>query len=126
MPLLSSMDRLCRSVPSFPGIPRKSLMRWCSEKCNNRQYADANANYLVTAEVGRLLAATKESRNAARDRCLLLLMFRHGFTGCRRRAALQLSQVDVDNRVVHVQRLKQGLSTTQPLRPEKSARSRRG
>ena len=74
-------------------------------------------NYLVTAEVERLLAATKESRNAARDRCLLLLMFRHGLR-VSEACGLQLSQVDVDNRVVHVQRLKQGLSTTQPLRPE--------
>lgn len=31
---------------------------------------------------------------------------------------LKLSQVDVANRVVHVLRLKRGLSTTQPLRPE--------
>ena len=74
-------------------------------------------NYLVTAEVERLLAATKESRNAARDRCLLLLMFRHGLR-VSEACGLKLSQVDVDNRVVHVLRLKQGLSTTQPLRPE--------
>lgn len=29
-------------------------------------------NYLVTAEVERLLTVTQDSRNAARDRCLLL------------------------------------------------------
>jgi type 1 fimbriae regulatory protein FimB len=74
-------------------------------------------NYLVTAEVERLLAAAKGSRNAACDRCLLLLMFRHGLR-VSEACGLKLSQVDVDNRVVHVQRLKQGLSTTQPLRPE--------
>ena len=33
---------------------------------------------LSTHEVARLLDATKGSRHAARDRCLLLLMFRHG------------------------------------------------
>ena len=74
-------------------------------------------NYLVTAEVDRLIAATKGSRNAARDRCLLVLMFRHGLR-VSEACGLKLSQVDVDNRVVHVLRLKQGLSTTQPLRPE--------
>ena len=34
--------------------------------------------HLVSAEVGKLINAAKDSRNAARDRCLLLLMFRHG------------------------------------------------
>lgn len=74
-------------------------------------------NYLVTAEVDRLLAATQGSRNAARDRCLLLLTFRHGLR-VSEACGLKLSQVDVENRVVHVLRLKKGLSTTQPLRPE--------
>ena len=32
----------------------------------------------VFAEVEKLLEAAKDSRNAARDRCLLLLMFRQG------------------------------------------------
>jgi len=34
--------------------------------------------HLVFAEVEKLLEAAKDSRNAARDRCLLLLMFRQG------------------------------------------------
>ena len=34
--------------------------------------------YLTQIEVDKLLEAAKKSRNAARDRCLLLLMFRHG------------------------------------------------
>jgi 5-methylthioadenosine/S-adenosylhomocysteine deaminase len=34
--------------------------------------------HLVSAEVEKLLAATKNARNATRDRCFLLLMFRHG------------------------------------------------
>jgi type 1 fimbriae regulatory protein FimB len=34
--------------------------------------------HLVSAEVDKLIEATKSSRNAVRDRCFLLLMFRHG------------------------------------------------
>src|SRR5687767_8142466 len=71
--------------------------------------------HLVSAEVEKLLEAAKSSRNAARDRCLLLLMFRHGLRvseACR----LKLGQVDIASRVLHVARLKQGLSTTHPLR----------
>lgn len=71
--------------------------------------------HLVSAEVEKLLAATKGSRNEARDRCLLLLMFRHGLR-VSEACGLQLSQVDTESRVLHVSRLKKGLSTTHPLR----------
>jgi len=71
--------------------------------------------HLVSAEVDKLLDATKGSRNAARDRCLLLLMFRHGLR-VSEACGLRLSQVDTASRVLHVERLKAGLSTTHPLR----------
>src|SRR5690349_22131584 len=71
--------------------------------------------HLTAAEVHKLLDATKGSRHAARDRCLLLLMFRHGLR-VSEACGLQLSQVDIESRVLHVARLKQGLSTTHPLR----------
>ena len=71
--------------------------------------------HLVAAEVDRLIAATKGSRNEARDRCLLLLMFRHGLR-VSEACGLRLSQVDIESRVLHVARLKKGLSTTHPLR----------
>jgi type 1 fimbriae regulatory protein FimB len=71
--------------------------------------------HLVSGEVDKLIAAVKGSRNEARDRCLLLLMFRHGLR-VSEACALQLDQVDIESRVLHVARLKKGLSTTQPLR----------
>src|SRR5262244_4327580 len=75
----------------------------------------SDRKHLVSAEVDKLIAATKGSRNEARDRCLLLLMFRHGLR-VSEACGLKLSQVDVESRVLHVARLKQGLSTTHPLR----------
>jgi hypothetical protein len=39
--------------------------------------------HLTAAEVEKLLAATKGSRNAARDRCLLLLMPYKAFAATR-------------------------------------------
>jgi type 1 fimbriae regulatory protein FimB len=72
---------------------------------------------LTSSEVNQLLAATKGSRNEARDRCLLLLMFRHGLR-VSEACGLSLSQVDLESRVLHVQRLKKGLSTTHPLRTD--------
>ena len=75
----------------------------------------SDRKHLVSAEVDKLLAATKGSRNEARDRCLLLLMFRHGLR-VSEACGLVLSQVDTESRVLHVKRLKEGLSTTHPLR----------
>ena len=73
--------------------------------------------HLTATEIDKLMAATKGSRNEARNRCLLLLMFRHGLR-VSEACGLQLSQVDTESRVLHVARLKRGLSTTHPLRPE--------
>ena len=71
--------------------------------------------HLTPGEVDRLLNATKGHRHETRDRCLLLLMFRHGLR-VSEACGLQLSHVDVESRILHVARLKQGLSTTHPLR----------
>src|SRR5438309_9361474 len=78
---------------------------------------EAGRSHLTGLEVGKLIAATKGSRNEARDRCLLLLMFRHGLR-VSEACQLKLHQVDTESRVLHVARLKRGLSTTQPLRSD--------
>src|SRR5947199_7110565 len=77
----------------------------------------SDRKHLVSAEVDKLMEAAKGSRNAARDRCLLLLMFRHGLR-VSEACALKFSQVDTESRVLHVRRLKKGLSTTHPLRTD--------
>ena len=73
--------------------------------------------HLTSIEVGKLIAATKGSRNEARDRCLLLLIFRHGLR-VSEACGLTMSQIDIESRVLHVARLKKGLSTTHPLRAD--------
>jgi type 1 fimbriae regulatory protein FimB len=84
-------------------------------KTRNTGRREARRDHLTGLEVGKLIAATRGSRNEARDRCLLLLMFRHGLRvseACR----LKLDQVDTKGKVVHIARLKRGFSTTHPLR----------
>ena len=71
--------------------------------------------HLTRLEVDKLLAATKGARHEARDRCLILLMFRHGLR-VSEAVGLKLSDVDLEGRSLHVKRLKRGLSTTHPLR----------
>src|SRR5262245_3185025 len=73
--------------------------------------------HLTRLEVEKLLAATKGTLYEARDRCLLLLMFRHGLR-VSEACGLGLSQVDTESHVLHVRRLKEGLSTTHPLRSD--------
>lgn len=78
---------------------------------------DSERKHLTALEVRGLIDATRGSRNETRDRCLLLLMFRHGLRvseACR----LKLDQVDTQSKVLHIARLKGGLSTSQPLRDD--------
>jgi type 1 fimbriae regulatory protein FimB len=71
--------------------------------------------HLSGREFERLLKAVKGSRNEVRERCLVLLTFRHGLR-VSEACGLVLEQVDVESRILHVARLKGGLSTTHPLR----------
>jgi type 1 fimbriae regulatory protein FimB len=73
--------------------------------------------HLTSREVDQLIGAARGGCNEARDRCLLLLMFRHGLR-VSEACGLNLDQIDSDNRVLHVRRLKRGLSTTHPLRAD--------
>ena len=100
--MLENRPRAIAGVAGF--LPTPTLDKMMSDR-----------KHLVSAEVEKLLAATKGSRNEARDRCLLLLMFRHGLR-VSEACGLRLSQVNTESRVLHVARLKAGLSTTHPLR----------
>ncbi len=100
--MLENRPRAVADVAGFPLPP--TLDKTMSDR-----------KHLVSAEVEKLLAATKGTRHATRDHCLLLLMFRHGLR-VSEACGLQLSQVDIESRLLHVTRLKKGLSTTHPLR----------
>lgn len=86
-----------------------------SARKRNTGRREAGCDYLTGLEVGKLIAATRGSRNEARDRCLLLLIFRHGLR-VSEACLLKLDQVDTKGKVLHIARLKRGFSTTHPLR----------
>jgi type 1 fimbriae regulatory protein FimB len=77
----------------------------------------SDRKHLTAFEVDKLMAATKGSRNEARDRCLVLPMFRHGLR-VSEACGLQLSQVPTESRMLDAVRLKKGLSTTHPIRSD--------
>ncbi|MGA2935519.1 MAG: tyrosine-type recombinase/integrase [Syntrophobacteraceae bacterium] len=75
--------------------------------------------HLTANEVDKLISAARGLRHEARDRCLLLLTFGQG--SCVSEACSPLlSHVDIESRVLHVTRLKKGLSTMRPLRPDET------
>ena len=90
------------------GVRRCPLPRTLDKMNDDRKH-------LTALEVEKLLTAAKGRRNEARDRCLIMLMFRHGLRVAEA-VGLQLSALDLEGRSLHVARLKRGLSTTHPLR----------
>jgi type 1 fimbriae regulatory protein FimB len=90
------------------GFYEDQMARTLDKTVNDRKH-------LSGREIERLMEAVRGSRNEIRDRCLVLLMFRHGLR-VSEACGLVLEQVDIESRVLHVARLKGGLSTTHPLR----------
>jgi type 1 fimbriae regulatory protein FimB/type 1 fimbriae regulatory protein FimE len=70
--------------------------------------------HLTEREVERLIEAVKDNRQGHRDATMVLIAFRHGL-----RAAelidLRWDQVDLDNALLHVRRLKNGSPASHPL-----------
>lgn len=72
--------------------------------------------YLTDAEIERLRkAAAQNGRHGLRDDTMILLMFRHGFR-VSELVALRWEQVDLKKALLHVNRLKNGIPSTHPLR----------
>jgi len=72
--------------------------------------------YLTQDEINRLLQATRHGKYGIRDECLFQMCFIHGFRIseiCR----LTLSDLNLNDAIIHVRRLKNGLTTTHPLLP---------
>ena len=78
---------------------------------------EPSRKHLTPDEVARLIEATRGTRHEARDRCLLLLTYRHGLR-CSEACGITLADLDLAGRTLHVRRSKNGLSTTHPLRAD--------
>jgi type 1 fimbriae regulatory protein FimB/type 1 fimbriae regulatory protein FimE len=71
---------------------------------------------LTPAEVEKLLQASgKVGRHGARDRTLILLAYRHGLR-VSELVTMRWEQIDFKAGSVHVNRLKNGLASTHPIR----------
>jgi len=70
--------------------------------------------HLTEREVERLIDAAKDNRWGHRDATMILLAFRHGLRASEL-VDLRWEQVDLENAILHVRRVKQGTPATHPL-----------
>jgi len=71
--------------------------------------------YLSESEIDQLMQAAKQSgRYGQRDSTMILLGYRHGLR-VSELIALRWSQIDLQQGLIHVRRLKKGINSTHPL-----------
>ncbi len=73
--------------------------------------------YLTQSEVELLLAEAGRSSTPERDCCLLYLSFIHGFR-VSEVCALRLTDVNLQDRSLHITRMKNGFSTIHPIQKD--------
>lgn len=78
------------------------------------EHERSHRDFLTQAETTRLLNSAKTGRFGVRDYAMLLLAFRHGLR-VSELVSVRTSDVDLDSGRLWVKRVKDGLSTNQPL-----------
>jgi type 1 fimbriae regulatory protein FimB len=87
------------------------------QKVKSRDVTDAHErskDFLDPSEIDRLLAAAKDNRHGIRDSLLLLMMYRHGLR-VTEAIKLRLDAVNLKQSSLWVKRIKNSLSTQQPI-----------
>src|SRR5262249_4506698 len=101
-------------------IHHLKVIRPTSEKCavtspvRKPNAAYRSREHLTEREVERLVEAAKDNRWGYRDSTMVLLAFRHGLRASEL-VDLRWEQVDLENAILHVRRVKQGTPATHPL-----------
>lgn len=70
--------------------------------------------HLSEQEVHSLISSLPDSINHIRNQCLIAVCFSHGLRASEL-TGLILSDINMDEKIIHINRLKNGLSTNQPL-----------
>ena len=100
-------------------LPAVRLARPSNEKRTvmprRRRNSDLRTReYLTEAEVERLIEAARGNRWGHRDSTMLLIAFRHGLRASEL-VDVRWEQIDLENAILHVRRVKQGTPATHPL-----------
>src|SRR5665811_2199248 len=78
----------------------------------NKDYR--SREFLTEQEVEKLIEAAKDNRHGHRDATMVLIAFRHGLRASEL-VDLRWEQVDLENGILHVRRVKEGSPATHPL-----------
>jgi type 1 fimbriae regulatory protein FimB/type 1 fimbriae regulatory protein FimE len=92
----------------------KQLKRTVALPVRKSNAAYRSREHLTEREVERLVEAAKNNRWGHRDSTMVLLAFRHGLRASEL-VDLRWEQVDLENAILHVRRVKQGTPATHPL-----------
>jgi type 1 fimbriae regulatory protein FimB/type 1 fimbriae regulatory protein FimE len=101
-------------------IHHLKVIRPTSEKCavallvRKPNAAYRSREHLTEREVEGLIEAAKDNRWGHRDSTMVLLAFRHGLRASEL-VDLRWEQIDLENAILHVRRVKQGIPATHPL-----------
>src|SRR5215467_9908215 len=101
----------------MPAIPALKVVAPTHKKRTVGRRANAkyrSREHLTEREVERLIEAAKDNRWGQRDSTMVLLAFRHGLRATEL-VDLRWEQVDLENAILHVRRVKQGTPATHRL-----------
>ncbi|MGL5387627.1 MAG: tyrosine-type DNA invertase [Serratia sp. (in: enterobacteria)] len=76
----------------------------------------SNRKFITKEELEKVLSAVGSGLNATRDRCIITMCYIHGFRASEL-CNLKIADVDRESGIIHVNRMKNGLSTVHPLQP---------
>jgi integrase len=90
-----------------PSIEKRTVGRRPNAELRTREH-------LTATEVDKLIEAAKGNRQGHRDATMILLAYRHGLRASEV-CDLRWDQVDFDQAILHVRRVKAGTPSTHPL-----------
>lgn len=102
------------TLPTNPSFRQSSLKLPTYDPTGPVDAHVKRIDYLTEAEVIKLIAGAKQSRNRIRNQLLILMLFRHGYREseaimCRR------NWIDLNKAVIWIERLKKGMSRYHPI-----------
>jgi integrase len=102
------------SFPALKLVAPANKKRTVAAPRRKRNAEYRSREHLTEREVERLIEAAKDNRWGHRDATMALLAFRHGLRASEL-VDLRWEQVDLQNGILHVRRVKQGTPATHPL-----------
>src|SRR5450759_4329947 len=107
-------------MPAKPNLrlvtPRRQNRQVTLRRPSNEELRPTKREYLTEAEIAKLIAAAKDSRNAHRDATIIMILVRHGLRASEA-CDLEWSQIEMGkNAVMHVRRAKNGTPSVHPIR----------